>query len=169
MNPVLIMLIGSAVQSGGSMFGSLLAKKQSKYASDIAEYNARYIDAASRIEEAKIDRYAAQVKSAQKAATAASGIRTDVGAPVEIEVETDILADIDKNILRISGGIEKIRYGIEARMGKAQGLAASSTMQAQGFGSLLSSTVSYGNRAGWFAPNTAQADAPSYPRNYRSF
>ena len=82
-----------------------------------------------------------------------------------------ILADIDKNILRMSGGIEKLRYQTQASMAEAQGLGVGSAMFAKSTGSLLDSAAMYGKRAGWFNDPTyaGWTGTPSYPRNFRSF
>lgn len=153
MNPGLLMFIGGGLLSaGGSMFGGMQAAKQGKYAADILKWQARYVDAATKIEEAKIERTKRQTISAQRASTAASGIRTDVGAPLDVEIETEIMADIDKNILRMSGGIEKLRYQTQSHLARAQGYGQSSAMYAQGFNSLLSTGLGLAERQGWFAP-----------------
>ena len=167
MNPGLMLMIGGGLLSAGaSAYGGLMAAKQGKYAADILEYQAKYVDAVSKIETAKIDLARDKTLSAQKAATAASGIRTDVGAPLEVAAETEIMADIDKQILRMSGGIEKLRYQTQASMAKAQGYGIGSALYARATGSLLDTAASYGQRAGWFSEKTAE---PSYPRNFRSF
>lgn len=151
MNPgLLLMLGGTLLSSGSSAFGGALAIKQGKYAQDILDYQARYLQAANKIEAAKIDLEKKKTLSAQKAQTAASGIRTDVGAPVEVAAETELLADIDKNILKITGGIESLRLQTQGTLARAHGYAAGATQYAQGFGSLLSSAMSYGQRNGWF-------------------
>jgi hypothetical protein len=153
MNPGLMFMIGgSLLSAGGSAFGGYQAIKQGKYASDILGYQSQYAKALTEIEAAKIDRQAKQTISAQRAQTAASGIRTDVGAPLEIEAETEILADIDKNILRMSGGIESLRYQTAATMARAQGYGQGSAMFAQGAGSLLNTGLDIAQRQGWFAP-----------------
>ena len=160
-------LIPSLLSAGGQAFGGMMQEKQSKYASDVADYQARYVDAVKELEIAKLERYKKQTIASQRAQTAASGIRTDVGAPLELEIETEILADIDKNIIRNAGSIEALRYRTASKIGQASGLAQSSASYAGAAGSLLDATMAYGSRAGWFAP--ANNTAPSYPRNYRTF
>jgi hypothetical protein len=151
MNPGLMLMIGgSLLSSGAQAYGGAQAIKQGKYASDILGYQAKYAKALTEIEVAKVERQKQQTISSQRAQTAASGIRTDIGAPLEIEVETEILADIDKNILRMSGGIEALRYQTAASMTKAQGYGQGSAMFANSFGSLLNTGLAIGQRQGWF-------------------
>lgn len=172
MNPGLMLMLGGGLLSaGGSAYGGLMAVKQGKYAADILDYQAKYIEAANKIDIAKIDMARDKTISAQLAQTAASGIRTDVGAPLEIQAETEILADIDKQLLRQAGGIEKLRYQTQAHMAKAQGYGTGSAMYARATGSLLDTAMSYGQREGWFnQPSYAgYSGNPSYPRNFRSF
>lgn len=171
MNPALIMMIGSMLQAGGSAYGSLMAVKNSKYFRDAADAYAGYVGAVTNIQAARIDRIRDQTISAQRAQTAASGISPLEGAPVDLAIETDILADIDKNLLRMSGSMEALRYRTEGRMGEAAGYGQAAQLGAQGFGSLLSTGMSYGQRQGWFAPkqeSMLSSGPMSIPVQYRS-
>lgn len=151
MNPGLILMVGgSLLSAGASAYGGYQAVKQGKYAADILGYQSKYTQALTELEVAKIERLKQQTISSQRAQTAASGIRTDVGAPLELEIETEILADIDKNILRMSGGVEALRYQTAAKMTKAQGYGQGSAMYANSFGSLLNTGMAIGQRQGWF-------------------
>ncbi len=164
MNPGLMLMIGgSLLSSGAQAYGGYQAVKQGKYAADILGYQAKYTNALTEIEVAKLERQKQQTISAQRAQTAASGIRTDVGAPLELEVETEILADIDKNILRMSGGIEALRYQTAASMTKAQGYGQGSAMFANSFGSLLNTGMAVGQRQGWFNSDTTGKKIPYIP------
>lgn len=161
MNPGLMFMVGgSLLSAGASAYGGYQAIKQGQYASDILGYQSKYAKALTEIEAAKIDRIAKQTISTQRAQTAASGIRTDVGAPLEIELETEILADIDKNILRMSGGIESLRYQTAATMTRAQGYGQGSAMFAQGFGSLLNTGLDIAQRQGYFSSSPVGKKVP---------
>lgn len=147
---LLLMLGGTLLSAGSSAYGAGLSIKQGKYSQDVLEAQAKYLQAAYKIDEAKIELDKKRTLSSQKAQTAASGIRTDVGAPVEVAAETERMADIDKNILRISGGIDSLRLQTQGQLARAQGYAAGATQYAQGAGSLLSTAMAYGQRSGWF-------------------
>jgi hypothetical protein len=134
-----IMAAGSLLSSGGQAYGASQAIKQGKYQRDILGYASDYQAALVKIDQAKLDRVRDQTISAQTAQTAASGIRTDVGAPLELRAETEILSDIDKHILRTAGGIENLRYGIAGHASMAQGYGTGSAMYARGLSYLVNS------------------------------
>lgn len=162
----LMLLGGGAIQAGSQMFGAAEALKQSKYQQDILNYQARYIDAATKIEEAKIDREVKRTISAQRAQTAASGFQADSGTPLELQIDTEMQGAIDKAILRQSGGLEKLRLQTAGRMTRAQGYGQAAGLYGGAAGSLLNTGMIYGAREGWFSPKEPE---PSYPRNFRSF
>lgn len=147
------MAIPALLQAGGQMFGGMSAIKMSGYSADIAKYAAGYREAAREVEETRLKMNKDRLMSAQKAAAAASGIRTDVGAPMDLAAETEVLYDIDRKLLRSAGSIESLRSQIERHSLLAGGQATAAGMFGQATGSLLDSAMWYGNRQGWFAPS----------------
>ncbi len=129
----------SLLSSAGQAYGATQNVKMAKYQRDILGYAARYQDAAIKIDEAKLDRLREQTISAQTVSTAASGIQTIAGAPLELRAETEILSDIDKHILRITGGIEQLRYGLASHGTMAQGYGQASAAYARGLGYMVNS------------------------------
>lgn len=127
----------SLLSSAGQAYGGMMAVKQAKYQKDILGYASSYQQAMTKIDEIKLDRLRDQTISAQTAATAASGIQTGVGAPAELRAETEVLSDIDKAILRISGGIENLRFSLASRGAMAQGYGQGSAMYARGLGYMV--------------------------------
>ena len=158
--PMLIMLAGSAVQAGGSAFGANQALKQSKYQQDILEYQADYQRAANEISVNKLQRTVKQTISAQRAQTAASGFQPDSGTPLELQIETQLQGEIDTAILRSAGGIEQLRLQNSGTMARAQGYGVAAGLYQRGFGSLLNTGMSVGERQGWFAPATTGRRVP---------
>lgn len=118
-----IMALGSFIGLGYQLSAAKSAKRTAGYQANIISYNARYVDAKVKLEEARIDRETRQIIGAQKAQTAARGIRGDVGTPVEFQVETQIMADIDKALVRISGGMERLNITTQSLLTKAGGLS----------------------------------------------
>lgn len=151
--PMLIMLAGSAIQAGGSAYGASQSIKQSKYQQDVLRYQADYEAAAAEINVAKLQQSVAQTKSAQKAATAASGFQS--GDATEAMIDTDIQGEIDTAILRMSGGIEQLRLQNAGTMARAQGYGVAAGLYGQGGKSLLSGAMNYGTREGWFASSSS--------------
>ena len=159
--PMIIMLAGSAMQAGGSAFGASQALKQSKYQQDILRYQADYEKAAAEISVEKVKRQTGQIKSAQRAATAASGFQS--GDATELNIDTDIQGDIDIAILRSAGGIEQLRLQNSGTMARAQGYGVAAGLYQRGFGSLLNTGMSVGSRQGWFEPSTTGKQIPYIP------
>ena len=117
---------------------------------DVLRYQADYEKAASEISVAKLQRNIGQVKSAQRAQTAASGF-AQAGTPQELEIDTDIQGEIDIAILRSAGGIEQLRLQNAGTMARAQGYGVAAGLYQRGFGSILNtSMVAGGARSGWF-------------------
>jgi hypothetical protein len=146
--PMVIMLAGSAIQAGGGMFGASQALKQSKYQQDILRYQADYVKAANEIGVEKIKRNVGQVKSSQRAATAASGFQS--GDAAELNIDADIQGEIDIALLRQAGGMEQMRLQTAGTMARAEGYGQAAGMYAKTFGSLLNTGMSIGYRAGAF-------------------
>jgi hypothetical protein len=149
------------------MYGAYVAGKQGEYQEDINRYAAQYSKAVQRVEEAKIQRQAEQIISAQRAQTAASGF-TNEGTPLELQVESRMMADLDTALLRQAGGIERMRLRVGGTMARAEGYGMSAGLSARAFGTMSGSLLSYGGSQGWFSGDT-KAPEPSYPRNFRSF
>lgn len=127
--------VGSSLLSSfGQGMGAKYALQNSRYMQQTLGYAADYQEALVKIDQAKIDRLREQTISAQTAATAASGIQTGAGAPAELRAETEILSEIDKNILRMTGGIESLRYGLAGMGARAQGYSVASGMYMRGLG-----------------------------------
>lgn len=162
--PMLIMLGGSALQSGGSMFGASQALKQSKYQKDILRYQADYERAATEIGVEQVKRRTTQVKSAQRAATAASGFQS--GDAAELEIDTELQGEIDIALLRQAGGIENLRLQTAGTMARATGYGQAAGLYQKGFNSLLNTGMNVGTRQGWFAPSTTGTKIPFAASGY---
>lgn len=146
------MAIPALLQAGGQAFGGMSAIKNAGYSADIAGYAASYRAAAREVEEARLTLNKDRLLSTQKAAAAASGIRTDTGAPLDLAAETEVLFDIDKKLLRSAGSIDSLRSQIEQKSLLAGGYGTAAGSFGQAGGSLLESAMWYGKRQGWFSP-----------------
>jgi hypothetical protein len=167
--PMVIMLAGSAMQAGGSAFGARQALKQSRYQRDILRYQADYQSALNEINVERVKSGVARTKSAQRAATAASGFQA--GDSAELEIDTEMQGEIDVALLRMSGGIENLRLRTAGTMAMAQGQGVAAGLNQRAFGSLLNTGMNYGTREGWFnttdekSTSTSLLEKPSYNRS----
>ncbi len=149
------MMIPAAMQAGSQMFGAQQNIRMSKLSADIAGYAGAYQTAVRQVQEARLEQNYERTISAQRAAAAASGIRTDTGAPMDLAAETEVLFEIDKKLLRSAGSIDSLRTQLQQRSFEAEGYSSASGHYGQAAGSLLESAMWYGNRQGWFTPKTA--------------
>lgn len=147
-----LLLVGTGIQMAGQAFGAYNALKQSKYQQDVANYAAKYSEAAQKIDEERLKRNIRQVVSAQRTATAAQGFE-QAGTPQELELETQMLGDIDMAILRMSGGIERLRLKTGGTMARAEGAGLAAGLMGRASGTGLNTLLSYGTRAGWLGPS----------------
>jgi hypothetical protein len=147
--PMIFMMAGSAMQTGGGMFAASQALKQSKYQQDILGYQADYVRAAKEIEVEKVKRQVKQVISSQRAQTAASGFQT--ADALEANIDTAIHGDIDIAILRSAGGLEQLRLSTAGHMSRSEGYGFAAGQYQRAFGTLLSTGTWAGNRAGMFS------------------
>jgi hypothetical protein len=162
--PMVIMLAGSAMQTGGGMFAASEALKQSKYQQDILRYQEDYVRAAKEIEVEKVKRRVGQVISSQKAATAASGFQT--ADALETSIETAIQGDIDIALLRQAGGMEQLRLSTAGHMARSEGYGFAAGQYQRAFGNLLSTGTWAGNRAGMFSSEGTPASTSLLASGY---
>jgi len=121
-----IMALGSIIGLGYQLSAARSAERTAGYQADIISYNARYVDAKVKLEQARIDRETRQIIGAQRAQTAAGGIAPDIGTPAEFQAESRIMADIDKALVRISGGMERLNITTQAMLTRAGGASEAS-------------------------------------------
>lgn len=143
-----LMLIGTGMQMASQSYGAYSALKQGKYQQDIAKYAARYSEATQKIDEERLRRNIRQVVSSQRASTAAQGFE-NIGTPQELEIETQNLGDIDMAILRMSGGIERLRLKTGGTMARAEGAGLAAGLMSRAGGAGMNTLLTYGKRAGW--------------------
>ena len=99
---------GGLVSAGADWYSAITAIKTSKYAADILEYQAAYIDAVTELEVSKKKRELKKIIGSQRVRTAAANIMPDVGTPMELQIESEILNEIDIALIRISGSMQKV-------------------------------------------------------------
>jgi hypothetical protein len=121
-----IMALGSIIGLGFQLSAARSAERTAGYQADIISYNTRYVDAKVKLEQARIDRETRQIIGAQRAQTAAGGIAPDIGTPAEFQAESRIMADIDKALVRISGGMERLNITTNALLTRAGGASEAS-------------------------------------------
>jgi hypothetical protein len=132
-----LMGLGGLIGIGGSLLAAKSAERTAEYSADIMEYNTRYTNAKNKIREAQIDRELKKVVASQRAQTAASGIMADVGTPLELQIESAVLADIDKSLIRLAGGFENLNIMTNAQMTRSLGASEAFRYYGQATGQLI--------------------------------
>jgi len=148
----LLLLGGGAVKMGGSIYGAINAAKMGKYQSDILGYQANYEAAAQKIDEERIRQDLRKIIGTQRATTAASGFQADVGTPLELQVQSEMEADLDIALLRMNGSIEQLRLSTAGRMAKAEGYGLAAGLYGKATAAGLDTLLAQGARHGWFEP-----------------
>jgi hypothetical protein len=129
-------LLASAGLMGSfsSIYQGYLGLQSAENAARLLEIQAEYAQIMGGIAEAQIRRQLGHIIGTQRAATAAAGIRPDVGTPLELQIETEILNDIDANLARISGGMSSLSYSSAAIQRIIEGMGGMSQAFGQAFG-----------------------------------
>ena len=139
--PMLLMLGGSMLSSGGSAFAAAQTVKQGRYAREVNQYAADYAKTRGEFEATKLRRVGEQVISAQRAATAAAGFQPDTGTALELQVESQILNDMDIAMVRQAGSMEAVQFEVMGRQQMAGAYGGASALYASGSKSLLSGAM----------------------------
>ena len=129
-----MLAVGGLFQAASSVYQGYLGYKSSKYSASLLKYEAAYAKAKGELAETHIRKQLKKIIGTQRAATAAAGIRPDVGTPLELQIESEILNDIDAKLARISGGMDSLRYTSAAGAKLIEGLSAMGKGFGQAFG-----------------------------------
>ena len=157
----MLLIGGGAIQAGASIYGGQSAIKQGKYQQDILQYQAKYIEAASKIEEEKIRRQLRKVIGAQRAATAAAGFQADAGTPLELQIASEMEADLDIALMRQAGSIEQLRLMTQGYAARAESYGLASGLYFDAGATALDTLLAQGARHGWFKPAKGKNPASS--------
>ena len=121
-----ILALSSIIGVGFNIKAAQSAERTAGYQADIISYNSRYVDAKVELEQARIDRDLKHIIGTQRAQTAARGIMPDIGTPLELQAESRVMADIDKALVRISGGMERLNISTQSLLTRAGGASEAS-------------------------------------------
>lgn len=132
---------GGFLSAGADWYSAITALKTSKYAADILKYQASYIDAVTELEVAKKKRELKKVIGSQRVRTAAANIMPDVGTPMELQVESEILNEIDIALIRISGSMQKVGMQAQAYEKEIAGYGQAAQHFGRAAGTLTNSMI----------------------------
>jgi hypothetical protein len=109
-NPQAVMF---AFTVASSVAQSYQQKQQAEYAEGVAEYNLRKTEnEAQRVKnvaterENKVRQEAAELKARQRASFAAAGIDIGLGTPLDLQADTETLAEVDALRIRETGDLQ---------------------------------------------------------------
>jgi len=156
-------ITGGYVSAGADWYSAITALKTSKYASDILKYQASYIDAVTELEVTKKKRELKKIIGSQRVRTAAANIMPDVGTPMELQVESEILNEIDIALIRISGSMEKVGMQSQAYEKEIAGYGQAAQHFGRATGTLMDSMITQLKRK----PPTTKRTAYRPKEDYR--
>jgi len=132
---------GGFLSAGADWYSAITAIKTSKYAADILKYQAAYIDAVTELNVTKKKRELKKIIGSQRVRTAAANIMPDVGTPMELQVESEILNEIDVALIRISGSMEKVGMQAQAYEKEIAGYGRAAKHFGRASGTLMDSAI----------------------------
>lgn len=150
---------GGFLSAGADWYSAITALKTSKYAADILKYQAAYIDAVTELEVAKKKRELKKIIGSQRVRTAAANIMPDVGTPMELQIESEILNEIDINLIRIAGSMQKIGLQGQAWEKEIAGYAQAAQAFGRAAGTMTDLTIQQMRRI----PKTTSAITKTKP------
>lgn len=130
--------VGAGVMSAGAMYQQGQAAKQmANYNATMSEYAAQDAQRRGEEEAIAVQRKAAGLKGAQRAAMAAKGLDLGVGTQADILDQTDFFAESDVNTTRFNAAREA--WGMRARkdLQRYEGRMAARNANMQAAGTLL--------------------------------
>ncbi len=145
---------GGYLSAGADWYSAITAIKTSKYAADILKYQAAYIDAVTELEVSKKKRELKKIIASQRVRTAAANIMPDVGTPMELQVESEILNEIDIALIRISGSMQKVGMQGQAAEKEIAGYGQAAQHFGRATGTLTDSAITQLKRK----PKTTRKD-----------
>jgi len=132
---------GGFLSATADFYSAYTALKTSNYASEILKYQSAYIDAVTELEVAKKKRELKKIIGSQRVRTAAANIMPDVGTPMELQVESEILNEIDIALIRVSGSMEKVGLQARASEQKIAGYGSAAQSFGRAAGTLTNSAI----------------------------
>jgi len=158
----MLLIGGVGLRAGANIYGGYSSIKQGKYQQDILQYQADYLAVAGKIGEERLRRQLRQIVGAQRAATAAAGFQADSGTPLELQIASEMEADIDIALLRQAGSMDQLRLSLQGAAARAEGYGLASGMFFSAGAAGLDTLLSQGARHGWFKPAKKIPAATTY-------
>lgn len=155
-----VMSAGAAYQQGQA------AKQMANYNATMSEYAAQDAQRRGEEEAIAVQRKAAGLKGAQRAAMAAKGLDLGVGTQADILDQTDFFAESDVNTTRFNAAREA--WGMRARkdLQRYEGRMAARNANMQAAGTLLGTAGSVAGK--WYDYNPTKQMVDPFGVPYRS-
>ena len=162
---------GSRAMAQASEYNARVAEAQAKAIKTSGEFEQKTLEQQSAFERSKIVREKAKTTSAQRAKYAASGVRVDVGSPLEVMAQSAAEYELDIAANRYNLEVDKERIGYETRVGVAQSRSEAAYSRLlgkqykragyrQAGSTLLTTAGTVGMMSGWGAGTASSSVGP---------
>lgn len=153
-----IAAVTSAVSAGVGAVGAIMQGRaqsaQAKYQAEMSRKQGELSELQARQEAAEIEREAQRTRARQIVQGSAAGVDVSAGGSLwDVIANSAKLAEEERQNALRTGRINKESYGVEAQSYNAAASTAKTGSYFKAGSSLISgvtSTISYGNKAGWF-------------------
>ena len=152
--------IGPIVAIASTVLGVVGSLQQAKAAQQAAEYQAqaarnmaKFTVGAGQVEEQAQRMKTNALIGQQRAAAAASGVEVNTGSPMDIQVSTQVLGELDAQTIRSNTRARAQAYQDQAVLHGMEADAAQTEGWLGAFGSILGGASSFAKK--WTDPNSA--------------
>jgi len=114
--PLFLMAAGMGLSMAGKGMDIYSQTRAYRQQAKIFEENAAYAEANTRLELEQFNRQAEQFQSSQRAGYAKAGVELSSGSPLEVLADTAGQLELDRQIIRYRGDVEKAGWLNQARM-----------------------------------------------------
>ena len=154
---------GSLLGAASDIFSGETTRKISEYSANIQRYRIYYNKAVTDFKLAASQREFDKQLGSIRASAAARGLQADYGAPLELEIENEILHEINQEVLRITGGVENLDQWISAQSTEIAGIAASGAGYGRAAGKAIGAGLEIGRDLNAFPRKSLTAPASESP------
>lgn len=116
--PLFLMASGMGLNLAGKGLDVYSQTQAYRQQAKLFEENAAYAEANTRMELERFNRQAGQFQSSQRAGYAKAGVELSSGSPLEVMADTAGQIQLDRNIIRYRGDVEKASWLNQASMAR---------------------------------------------------
>jgi hypothetical protein len=137
----IVSTIGTLYSAGASYASARAGASQARANANLAEQQGLAALEKGRLDQQRIDRRRRSVQGQQRAMYGASGLDPNTGSPLDVQADTEYLAEQDKALVRYNAELQKWGFDVE----RANYNAKADQMDAYGTNSLVAGVIGAGS------------------------